>query len=175
MDGKTILADNRSKMYVDSETESDFDFQTTSTSETIETDEFSTESLNNFTYQDLRETINVLCDLAFKICFISYGILQFFAISSGLLKFLHSDNIFVLLISSVLAFLPVIGSLLGAWGACVSWGWGVWNSIVIFFVPYVIINGPIFMIILFEYYKDIKRWQKESGKNLMFPLSVSER
>lgn len=162
MDGKTILVDNKLKRYIDSEEESDFSFKTASTNEKIETEEFYLHDLNNFTYQNFREMVNVMCDLAFKFFFISYGILQFFAISSGLLSFLHYDNFFVLLISSLLAFLPIIGSILGAWGACTSWGWSLWNSIFIFTLPYIIIHGPIFMITLFESYKDIKRWQTEN-------------
>lgn len=186
MDGKTILVDNRLKKYVDSEEESDFSFDISPTTETIEAEkiepgEFYLPDLSNFTYQDFRDTVNILCDLAFKTFFIGYGILQFFAISSGLLRFLHYDNFFVLLISSMFAFLPIIGSILGAWGACTSWGWNIWNSICIFAVPYVIIHGPLLMITLFESYKDIKRWQRESGKTLIFrenqvfPLSTSER
>lgn len=160
MDGKTILVDNRLKRYVDSE--EDFDFEAAIGAEQIETEEFHLPDLNSLTYQDLKETVTILCDLAFKVFFVGYGILQFFAISSGLLKIFHHDGIFTLLISSILAFLPVVGSILGVWGACTSWGWNIWNAIIIFALPYVIIHGPMFMIILCESYKDIKRWQEES-------------
>lgn len=156
MSGKTILVENRLKKYVDSEM--DFNFETT---ETSEAEAFKTNEINSLTYQDLRETVNVICDLFFKTFFVGYGILKFFAISAGLLGIFHHDNIFLLLISSLLAFLPIIGTLLGIWGSCTSWGWGIWNAIFIFTIPYFIVNCPIFMIIFFEAYKDIKRWQVE--------------
>lgn len=161
MDGKTTLVDNRLKKYVDSE--EDFDFEAAIATKQIEPEEFHLPDLNSFTYQDLRETVNILCDWAFKVFFIGYGILQFFAISSGLLKIFHHDGIFTLLISSILAFFPFVGSVLGIWGACISWGWNLWNAIFIFTLPYFIIHGPMFMIILYESYKDIKRWQMEKS------------
>lgn len=161
MDEKTIIVDNHLKQYTDGNFDSDFNFESTQTSETIEVEKIKIEDFDNFTYQDLREVVNILCDLAFKVFFIGYGILQFFAISSGLLRIFHHDGILVLLISSVLAFLPVVGSILGAVGAYASWGWSIWNTLLVFSMPYLIIHGPMFMIIFFETYKDIRRWQAE--------------
>jgi hypothetical protein len=159
MSGKTILIENRLKKYVDSEM--DFAFETSEADEKTDIEKFKIEELNSFTYQDLRETVNILCDLTFKTFFICYGILQFFAILSGLLRIFHHDGICILLISSILAFLPIIGSILGVWGACTSWGWNVWASIFVFAIPYIIVNGPLLMITFFETYKDLKRWQSE--------------
>jgi hypothetical protein len=159
MDEKTILVDNRMKKYVDSEM--DFDFETALTTEKIEAKELKIIDFNSLTYQDFKETVNILCDLTFKIFFIGYGILQFFAISSGLLRIFHHDSIFILLISTLFAFLPVMGSILGVWGACTSWGWNIWSSILIFSLPYFVVNGPLLMITFFETYKDMRRWQAQ--------------
>lgn len=160
MDGKTVIVDNHLKRYVDSEMDFDFGLENAQIKEAFEAKEIEIEDLH-FTYQDLREVVNILCDLAFKAFFIGYGILQFFAISSGLLKIFHHDGILILLISSVLAFIPFVGSILGAFGACASWGWSAWHALFVFTIPYVIIHGPMFMIIFFETYKDIRRWQAE--------------
>lgn len=159
MSEKTILVENRFSKYADDK--ADFDFETTENTGKIEAETITFNDINRFTYKDLRETVNIICDLFFKIFFLGYGILKFFAISSVLLKFFHHDNIFILLFSSLFAFLPIIGSIFGICGACTSWGWNVKSSILIFTIPYFIVNGPIFMIILFETYKDIKRWRSE--------------
>lgn len=119
------------------------------------------EELSKFSYQDLREIVNVFCDFAFKLSYVGYGVLQFFAILTGLSNVFHHSNVIMFLISLVLGFTPFIGTCFGIWGAHIGWGWDLFHSIFVFVIPYVIVNGPIQMIILFEAYKDIKRWKVE--------------
>lgn len=112
-------------------------------------------------YENLREVINVFCNFSFEISYVCFGILQFFAIWTGLLNVFHNNNIITLLVSLGLGFAPFIGTVFGIWGAHAGWGWDLSRSIFTFVIPYVIVNGPISMIILYETYKDIKRWRAE--------------
>lgn len=113
----------------------------------------------NFTYQDLREVANIFCDLSFKTLYILYGFLQFAVVWNYFYKVFHTDNIISFLSSLILGFFPFIGTICGIYGAHVCLSWSLLKSALVFMFPYLIVNGPILMIILFELYKDIKRWR----------------
>lgn len=123
------------------------------------------EESNKFSYQDLREITNIFCSISFKIFYVCYGVLQFFAIWDGLLNISHHNSIIMLLVSLGLAFTPLVGTCFGIWGAHICWGWNLSHSIIVFIIPYFFVNGPLLMITLFETYKDVKRWRAEE-KNI---------
>lgn len=121
--------------------------------------------IKKFTYQDLRETMNIFCGISFKILYILYGFLQFSIIWDYFLNVFHTDNIISFLISLILGFFPFIGTICGIYGADICLNWSLFKSGLVFILPYFIVNGPIIMIILFEVYKDVKRWRiKENIK-----------
>lgn len=118
------------------------------------------EKIEKFSYKKFKETVNIIGHISFKIIYVFYGFLQFFATWSGLVKTFHHDNIIIQLASLGLGFVPVIGTGFGIYGAHVGWEWNLFNSILIFFIiPYFIVNGPLLMIGCFDIYKDWKRWQ----------------
>lgn len=118
------------------------------------------EEIARYSYQDFKEHVNIFGHISFIIIYFCYGFLQFFATWNVLAKVLHHDNIVISLVSLVLGFVPVIGTVFGIIGAHWGWGWHLSHSILIFFViPYFIVNGPLLMIGFFDIYKDWKRWQ----------------
>lgn len=112
-----------------------------------------------FFYQDLKEIVNIFCNFSFKVFYVCYGILQFFAIWDGLLNISHHNSIIMLLISLGLAFVPGLGTCLGIWGAYTSWEWNLFHAVFIFIIPYLVVCVPLLMVSLFETYNDIKRWR----------------
>lgn len=123
------------------------------------------EIVNKFNYKNLREFINIFCNFSLKITYICFGFLQFSVIWSYFLNVFRIDNIFTFLISLVLGFFPFVGTFLGIYGAHICWKWSLSYSTFIFTIPYLIIHGPMFMIILFEAYKDIKCWHSKKVLN----------
>lgn len=116
-----------------------------------------------YSYQDFREFTNILCHTCFRIFYIYYGLLQFFATKAALIKVFHYDNIITSLISFILGFCPFIGPFFGIWGAHSVWEWSISYSSLIFIAPYFLANSPIFLIIIYEICKDVKRWKAEEN------------
>lgn len=123
----------------------------------------SAKDVRKFAYEDLREVVNILCNLSLKILFVFYGFFQFSIIWDYFLKVFRTDNIITSLISLILGFFPFIGTICGIYGSHVCWGWSLFHSAFIFLLPYFIVNGPIQMIIIYEVYKDVKRWKSEKN------------
>lgn len=120
--------------------------------------------IKKISYQEFKEAVNIIGHLSFRIIYLCYGLLQFFATWNALVKIFHHDNIIIQLASLGLGFVPVIGTGFGIVGAHLGWGWSLSHSIVIFFIiPYSIVNGPLLMIAFFDMYKDWKRWQTEKN------------
>lgn len=116
--------------------------------------------IKKYSYQDLKWHVNIIGHLSFKIIYVCFGCLQFFATWAGLAKFFDYDSIFIWLASLVLGFIPVIGTGFGIFGAHIGWGWSLFDSILIFFIiPYSICNVPIYIIGIIDMYRDWKRWQ----------------
>lgn len=120
-----------------------------------------TDKVQKYSYQDFRMDINLVCHVLFKTVYICFGFLQSFAIFSGFLKVFHSDNIIIILSSLIFGFLPVFGPFLAIGSANIAWDWSFGHGFLMFVTPYLIVNSPLVMIILFDIYKDIKRWQAE--------------
>lgn len=121
-------------------------------------------AFKEFSYQDLREIVVTVGYFAFKVIYIFYGIVQFLVTWNALAKVFHQSNVIIWLASLVLGFTPFVGTVFGIFGAHVGWGWSLLHSIMIFFViPYTIVNGPVFMLVFYDIYKDCKRWQAEKN------------
>lgn len=119
------------------------------------------ENIKAYSYQDFKEDLNIFGDCCFKVLFVLYGFLQFFATWELMVKAFHHDNIIILLASIVLGFFPIIGTGFGIYGAYAVWGWDLSYAIFVFIVPYFIVNGPLLLVAFYEYYKDCKRWKAE--------------
>jgi len=115
-------------------------------------------------YEIFKDKLFVLNFISFKIIYVFYGFVQFFATWNALVKVFHHDNIIMMLASLVLGFLPFIGTGFGIYGAHTTWGWSLLQTILIFLViPYFIVNGPLLMVGFFDMYKDWLRWQSEES------------
>lgn len=121
--------------------------------------------LKNCSYQDFKTNMNIICHLIFRILYVAYGFFQFFATWAGFVKIFHHDNIIILLTSCILGFFPFIGTLSGLYGAHIGWGWSLSYSLFIFIVPYFIANGPMFLIVFYDIYKDSRRWKMEKEQS----------
>lgn len=119
------------------------------------------EALQSYSYKDFRNHLNIFCHLCFRLVYITWGLIQFFTIWGGLTKVFPHSNIILPFISIVLAFIPAVGPLLGLICAHACWGWGLFYSAFFFITPYFLVNSPLQMIALFEFYKDWLRWQAE--------------
>jgi len=120
--------------------------------------------IKEYSYQDFKENMNIICHAFFRLLYVCYGLLQFFATWAGLVKVFHQDNLIILLTSLVLGFLPFIGTPFGIYGAQIGWGWDLSYSIFIFVAPYFVANGPLLLIAFFDMYKDGNRWKMEEKK-----------
>lgn len=74
------------------------------------------------------------------IGFIAVGLVQMFATFAGLGHLLGSTFLAVI-IAMFFGGLPLVGSILGIYGAVNVWGWEIWQAALLFFwfVPVVII------------------------------------
>lgn len=149
MDERTILLENYSDLH--SHNKVFFDLIKRHISQRVK----------KYSYEDFKWDMNILCHTIFRICFFVYGFLQSFALHDALVKDFHHDNIFILFFSYILGFLPLLGTFAGIYGSIVGWGWDLTYSLFIFITPYFIANGPLWMIICIDIYKDNMRWKAE--------------
>lgn len=112
-------------------------------------------------YVLFKDYVNYFCHACFRIVYVCFGFLQFFAIQSIFVQVLHFNNVITSLISFVLAFIPVLGPILALYGACLSWGWSNSFAVVVFILPYIFVHFPLFMVTFVDIYKDWKRWNAE--------------
>lgn len=112
-------------------------------------------------YVLFKDYVNYFCHACFRILYVCLGVLQFFAIKDAFIQVLHFDNVVTPVISFVLAFVPVLGPILGLWGACLSWGWSTSFAVIVFILPYIFVHSPLFMVTLMDVFKDWRRWKME--------------
>lgn len=112
-------------------------------------------------YVLFKDYVNYFSHACFRILYVCLGVLQFFAIKDAFVKILHFDNVITPLISFVLAFIPVLGPILGLGSACLSWGWSNSFAVIVFILPYIFVHSPLFMVTFIDICKDWKRWQEE--------------
>lgn len=119
-----------------------------------------------YTYQDFRLQMNIICSIGYKIVYFCWSIMQFYAICSGIEKLFPHGNTIILLISLILGFIPILGPTLAVGSVCLFWGWSFSYAVRFFIFPYFIVGIPLFMIGLFEIYKDWRRWQEEEQSKI---------
>lgn len=119
------------------------------------------EEPKKYSWQDLREHINIFCNLSLRIFYICCSVLQFFATMAGFSHIFPSHNIFAAIVSLPLALFPIVGTLFGIWGAYTAWGWYLSHATIVFVTPYFIVLGPMYMISIVEFCRDVNRWQAE--------------
>ncbi|SRR6266436_2090799 len=82
--------------------------------------------------------VGILSGAGGTIIFIAIGFIQFLAALSGLGDALGTPTWLNVLISVFLAWLPLIGSVTGIYGAIVAWGWWWGWAVLLFMWPFVV-------------------------------------
>ncbi|HEX7344575.1 MAG TPA: hypothetical protein VF398_09935 [bacterium] len=71
------------------------------------------------------------------IVYLTIGFVQLLATISGIQLWINMPWILVALISLIIAYIPIIGTIAGIKGATAVWGWDLWPAIALFCGPYV--------------------------------------
>lgn len=77
----------------------------------------------------------------FVIGYIIVGLVQFFALMDGLEYATGLPSFLSFFVSSIVTYIPLVGSLLGVYGAVAVWDWNVLQALILFFwyVPLVVL------------------------------------
>ena len=74
--------------------------------------------------------------LIFYSIFLGLGFFQLFAIADGIDFFFGTEGTFLALFLAIIStYFPIIGPVLGVYGAYNVWGWNLIPSILLFFTP----------------------------------------
>jgi hypothetical protein len=76
------------------------------------------------------------------------GVVQVLAILDGIEAALGVHWLLAGLLGLFLAYMPVIGTLLGIWGAVAAWGWRLPAALALFLGPHVVYGGLVLLLIL---------------------------
>lgn len=77
------------------------------------------------------------------IAYFVIGLVQLAAIAAGIDYGMGIGGILSFIVAGFLTYIPVVGSLLGVYGAYHEWHWGFWQATALFFwyVPVIILMG----------------------------------
>lgn len=103
----------------------------------IETNVISQESDKKQVYS-LKEIVSNILPVIFYLSYLGLGLLQIIATFSGV-KDVIQNTFFALIVTSIVAYIPVVGTVFGILGAHNSWGWNWAHAILLFTFPYIII------------------------------------
>lgn len=71
--------------------------------------------------------------LFFGIAYFVVGIVQLFAIADGVGFGLGVGSFISFFIAIFVTYIPLLGSILGLYGAVNVWDWSIWQALVLFF------------------------------------------
>ncbi len=72
---------------------------------------------------------------AAAIVYLGVGFVQLLAMLKGIQLWLGVPWILAALVSLVIAYIPIVGTIAGIKGATAAWGWGLWPAIAFFCGP----------------------------------------
>lgn len=78
--------------------------------------------------------------IAAFLIYASMSIIQCFAIVAGIVYSFHMPRFIAIIIALFLSWFPLIGSILGVFGAIYAWGWTWYGAVALFFWYYVLIS-----------------------------------
>lgn len=77
----------------------------------------------------IKESVKSVTQLLGCILWLAIGLIQFFAVYSLISNFI---------IALILAEIPIVGSIIAVYAACIIWHWNVWLCILLFCPLYII-------------------------------------
>ena len=77
-------------------------------------------------------------NVIFYLGYFTIGTVQLFACWAGAQVWFDIGPILGFIFGIFLAYIPIIGTLLGIYGAITAWDWSLFNTILLFFGPFVI-------------------------------------
>jgi hypothetical protein len=82
------------------------------------------------------------------IAFFAIGLVQLFAIADGISYGMGWGGFASFIAAAFTTYVPLLGSVLGVYGATHAWDWGILQSIALFFwyIPFAIAFGIIGMV-----------------------------
>lgn len=69
----------------------------------------------------------------FGVAYFMVGILQLFAIWDGVKYATEFGNVASFLLALLTTYIPLLGSILGVYGAVNAWDWNIYQSVLLFF------------------------------------------
>lgn len=75
----------------------------------------------------------LIVQLFFGIAYFVVGIVQLFAIADGVGFGLGVGSFISFFIAIFVTYIPLLGSILGLYGAVNVWDWSIWQALVLFF------------------------------------------
>ncbi|MEI8377937.1 MAG: DUF805 domain-containing protein [bacterium] len=91
----------------------------------------------SFSWQKLKDQILSASGACLYITYLLLGLVQFLATWAGLEETFH-NNIIPFLLAGFVAYIPLVGTGFGIYGAHVGWGLSLLSSILIFTAPYIL-------------------------------------
>lgn len=75
----------------------------------------------------------------FQITYFAVGAIALVATWDGVEEFLGVHSIVAFVITLCIVYVPLLGQIAGVYGATEVWGWEMWQAILLFFGPFVLI------------------------------------
>jgi hypothetical protein len=72
------------------------------------------------------------------IVFVVMGLVQMFATVAGLQDVLGISAFFAFTLAFFVTWIPVVGTILGMWGAIAAWDWPWYAAVALFMWPYLL-------------------------------------
>lgn len=73
-----------------------------------------------------------------QVVYLVYGFVQLLLIVKGVQVWFKISGILSVLLSLIIAYIPIVGPIAGIKGAMAFWGWSLWGAIAFFCWPYVL-------------------------------------
>lgn len=77
------------------------------------------------------------------IVYLAIGFVQLLATIKGIQIWFNMPWILAAFLSSIIAYIPIVGTIAGIKGATAAWGWSLWPAIAFFCWPYALYFAAI--------------------------------
>ena len=84
------------------------------------------------------------------ICYLVLGLVQIFATVAGIAVTLDIPVVIAWILSSFIGYIPIVGTVMGIYGAIEGWGWALWQALALFLGPWIVILGFGLITVAFD-------------------------